>query len=350
MYCTNTHKLQRLQKVLNNYNIKFSDFSTKIFSGSDFSTEITKFKIEKTYITKQLNCKFMNPIIKNYVKKLKYKITFNYLWININIYTNTLQLNNMCRILNNMCRIIHGVVNIYNISDIHDIYINYYDTDFKKTLNTRTDTGANKNKNYITTLNVNSGCSYKFHGKYIIDIWRNEEYEKVLIHELIHSYKLEHTWKLHINVNRYYILHNVTNVTNVEKELKTELQTWILYLAYKNIKSVEIIKDIYHSIQNVYYIFKYSQNLNKITYPVHIYTNTSIDYYYIKKSIVIFYIYFYNISLLPILLSPTTDFNMVISIPNYVIERYFNIILKLDDLIGESQVLNTMPIPMIYEY
>ena len=64
--------------------------------------------------------------------------------------------------------------------------------------------------------NINSGCTTGGLNSKII-IWRIEEFAKVLIHELIHFYKLENTWILDVSTS--------SNQPVVEKELRT----WITY-------------------------------------------------------------------------------------------------------------------------
>ena len=81
--------------------------------------------------------------------------------------------------------------------------------------------------NPITPLSVNSGLTSLGARPYII-IWREEEFEKVLIHELIHYYDLEKGCEFtspFVNISNNY--------PHYPKELFTELQTWYLYIVYR---------------------------------------------------------------------------------------------------------------------
>lgn len=153
--------------------------------------------------------------------------------------------------------------------------------------------------NPISNLSVNSGVTSrdKFSREdNFITIWREEEFSKVFIHELIHYYDLEKGNEFEI----LYYLNVSNNYPHYSKEMFTELQTWFLYtiinlskIDYEfNLSDIRFILNYerFYSLVNVYRIFShYSFNnaadlftTNKNTI---INANASILYYYILKSI-----------------------------------------------------------------
>lgn len=78
---------------------------------------------------------------------------------------------------------------------------------------------------------VNSGICFISPQKSSILIWRTEEYEKVLMHELTHYFQLE---KLRLPSLIKTLNLNVSNAfPDYPNELMTECQTWYMYLVYQ---------------------------------------------------------------------------------------------------------------------
>lgn len=152
--------------------------------------------------------------------------------------------------------------------------------------------------NPLSTLHVNSGVTFTGQGTNYITIWRVEEFEKVLIHELIHFFELEKCPQI-----KPIWFNMSNNYPNYPKELLTELQTWYLYIIYRlaSHKVKYTTEDLKFALD---YERTYSlQNLRKILQHFHISdlsqvlvanpryiinANSSILYYYIFKAILIY--------------------------------------------------------------
>jgi hypothetical protein len=145
--------------------------------------------------------------------------------------------------------------------------------------------------NPITIHTVNSGMT---DGEHII-IWRIEEFNKVMIHELIHFYGLEKN-------NDYRLSHAVhvsNNFKGSPRETFTELQTWYLYTIYRLRSGTSIVginqqlnTERLHSILNMIKIlrhFKISSIKQLLSDSGNlINTDTSVVYYYIFKAILLY--------------------------------------------------------------
>lgn len=151
--------------------------------------------------------------------------------------------------------------------------------------------------NPISTINVNSGVSVKGEETFIT-IWRAEEFQKILIHELIHFYDLEkgtNFQHIHVNVSNNYPMYS--------KELFTELQAWYIYIMYVisltkntyNPRDIQFILDYErtYSMINVYKFFHHFgiNNVDQFLSTIDKYTinqGSSILYYYIFKAVILF--------------------------------------------------------------
>lgn len=151
--------------------------------------------------------------------------------------------------------------------------------------------------NPITNLSVNSGVTSRGSTHASITIWREEELEKVLIHELIHYYDLEKGEEFTpplVNISNNYPSHS--------KELFTELQTWYLYIIYHNaqktnsvLPQVVLDRERWHSwemlcrILGHYHISQWEQWIRS---PIHassyrLNVGSSVVYYYLFKALIL---------------------------------------------------------------
>ncbi len=158
----------------------------------------------------------------------------------------------------------------------------------------------------ISSQDVNSGVTIQQsqQPKYdIIMIWRKEEFEKVLFHELIHYYHLEKGTNFTLQLPSPYNINISNNYPQYSKEVFTELQTWLLYQLWwmsqshhkLNGDDVRFILNYerLYALLNLYKIFKYFGltrfhqfiNLNN-TYRLNL--NCSVMYYYIFKAIILY--------------------------------------------------------------
>ena len=238
-------------------------------------------------------------------------------------------------ISNNLCYLF----SLYKINNNNPLHVIYIPTPFKKKINNFKKKYAINNllisqlitipslsynyqkfTNPISNLTINGGSTnIGLHSDYII-VWRSEEFAKVLIHELIHYYRLEKI--------KYFDLSKVTlNISNnydhYPMELFTELQTWFVYtiinLSKKNFEYTQ--KDLrfilnyerLYSLLNIVKILRhynlinfnqfknlpFSQTLTQVNQNVYTKTfsssnkyminaNSSVIYYYILKGIFLF--------------------------------------------------------------
>lgn len=175
----------------------------------------------------------------------------------------------------------------YNPEKYGNINICCMETSFKKQL------PAEK---HITPFEVNSGSTHFYNSKaYLICLWRNEEWEKVLIHELCHYFRND----VVIPIIDYHDVYNVCkNDTIIIQEAITETLAIILVNLYNCSFDFELFKtrmeiEIYHSFHQAALILKHfgfqsiqeflkknnNQSLHKCLHQ-----STNVDSYYIVKS------------------------------------------------------------------
>ena len=274
------------------------------------------------YIYKNNLYKFMHPLIWDYIidKCIYVKSMYNELHnIQINIYNDNDFIDDIYY---------KEIIDIISFTKKHlfnndklslsfiKLNITLYLTPFNKCLsffksnkfindvikdNIDTDDNIIYNKNEISKcidiLCINSGCSYKDNINDInnIFIWRKEEWQKVLIHELIHAYKKEYIYNTDINEfdNIKYVSNNYPKH---EAELHTEIKTYLIYSLYNSNKLCKDIKliindEIEYSLRNLKKIIKF-YNINDIrdllNNKVIINVKSSLLYYVILKSIILY--------------------------------------------------------------
>ena len=186
-----------------------------------------------------------------------------------------------------------------------EIHIGIYPTGFKKTINK-----IGKKLNPLGVNNVNSGMTYYKYGDIEngrIVIWRLEELNKVLIHELFHAIKVDMglilnedvfktymkaNFKLNnfIGINESYIetLANIFNIIFVCLETKsTNEGNKQLIKRFNNNVQIEI----YYSITKASQILHYYglSNLNELIQNQHIQfiQNSNVFSYYILKTFIL---------------------------------------------------------------
>ena len=271
---------------------------------------------------------FLSPMIQGWIfEHCPYLTTFQLqtstgLIINLDILSETS--GDFAPVLKSIANVITMVRHAYQVKDqVHrPIHIIYAMTPFHKRLNIftknikinrslRKETSLRSLRynyttftNPITNLNVNSGLTDHGSGgenggdgDVYIMIWRTEEFEKVLIHELIHYYDLEKTYELPIipvNISNNYSHHS--------RELTTELQTWYLYIIYRltidpSLDVVNVLEqERMYSLIVMARILRHFQirDLNQFLgddpkYMLNLGSSTL--YYYIFKAVVLFHPY-----------------------------------------------------------
>jgi len=201
------NKVIKLNKI---YSCKFDEPNNIIISN------IVEIKLSKKDLDEKFNLSFMDPIIKDWIEhNIKYKLIIETIDYKLTIYSTSTSTstNDLVKTVN---RCYYGTINYFNISKSKSKFflnLTYFMTPLKKQF-----TSLNK----ITRFNVNNGQYDPIKNE--ITIWRIEEFPKVLVHELIHFFKINIKVKL-INCNLIIKEDYIEN----EYELYTELNTWLLY-------------------------------------------------------------------------------------------------------------------------
>lgn len=278
--------------------------------------------INKTFIMSKLDCIFVpiaiiDWILENCQHQYKFKLSINQRHvINYTIFSADLLSNTIQNVfITKTLQCIQIIFGTYNVKSNDEININFFMTPFKKFINpinkkyTNIDKlfrdhvngkyNTNKIHSVISVDHVNSGFCNLQHNNNFISIWRQEEYPKVLLHELIHLFRLEKI-KVPDLVDHFRL--NVSHCSiSSPIELITELQTWYLYLLYckivNNLTKTQLIRlaiqEQNYTITKIAHILQYNdiQNINLFwnndnpKYTVNF--NCSLVYYYILKAIAI---------------------------------------------------------------
>lgn len=310
------------------YTISHLPFQQQILNL--LSDYIDRQQLIDPYLSHYITGSFISPIIQswifeNYHLLSSYQINSNHdqqIFVDILSTPNDHSLDNMV----NMVYYYNSLIrNLYNIKTHQNLHIILIPTNFSKKLNYfKPNNSVNQimidliqkymGRDYkynlseftnpISSLNINSGCTsfINEHGDNIV-IWRCEEMNKVLIHELIHFYSLEKGNS--INIQKLNISENYPHYS---KELFTELQTWYVYIidCLSHTKNINISTITYvldyertHSIINTCKILQHYNNNNfvQLSTYTHNYNNrnhminvsSSVMYYYVFKSILLFF-------------------------------------------------------------
>ena len=252
------NKMIKLNKI---YSCKF-DEPSNIITSNTFEIKLTKKDLDEKF-----NLSFMDPIIKDWIEyNIKYKSiieTTDYILL---IYSTnkTININDLVKIVN---RCYYGTKEYFNISKSKSKFflnLTYFMTPLKKQFT---------NLNEITRFNINNGQYDLIKNE--ITIWRIEEFAKVLIHELIHFFKINIKIKL-INFNLIIKEDYIEN----EYELYTELNTWLLY---QILFGLNLEKELEYSMTLAIKILKMFRKGDEF----HIKTNSNLLMYYVYKAFIL---------------------------------------------------------------
>lgn len=244
------------------------------------------------------NCNFIDKIILDDINKYKYTKIFYY----ENIYFIYTSYNKLTKLeINDIYKYIYIIYSLKKIVNNNKlIFISVWSTNFKKEF-------PEKNK-ILNSYNCNSGATFTFgRGNGVILIWRKEELQKVLIHELIHALKID----INIYNNELYNI-NFLNIKNLKNNINifesyTELLATILniiyYSIFNNVNNNKIYKlydlELKHSLIKASQILKFNNfnNINDVLTSDKEFTqDTSVFSYYIIKMILFYNIkYFINL-------------------------------------------------------
>ena len=302
-----------------------------------FYHEVTKL-IEKLMPLNSLLNIFISPIIDDWIVNncdLKTSIDLtidNQIHAHIDIIHNQSQSKTINSIIEIVTSTLCGIITLYGIKNPKKLNLVYIPTPFPKKINYfKNNSRLNRiliselkkiksiNYNYtnftnsISNLNVNSGVTVTYSqpsynsqtsSKDSITIWRSEEFQKVLVHELIHYYDLEKGTEFTLNESIHF---NISNTyPHYSKEMFTELQTWLVY-SLINMSCCEqslTTDDIsyilnyerFYALFNICKFFRHYQITdfqqffvdNKKNNQHMINASSSILYYYILKGVVLF--------------------------------------------------------------
>ena len=236
-----------------------------------------------------------NNIIKNFIKfqtSIKYNDNIIYIFYNKDIKDDKLKIN---KIINRIKIIINYLNNFTNINGM-TLYIIL--SNVKKNI-------INEKKYLLNGDNINSGiCSSSY-----IYIWREEELFKVLIHEMMHYFKLDKYKISHKDYRKEIkIILGDNNYNLIINEAYTELLALLinilLYVILNNINDINDKKKLFFKILTNEVIHSYN-NVIKI-----------LNYYDIKN-----FNEFYT----------NNNFNQKSNVFSYIIIKYL-LIFKIEDL------------------
>ena len=268
------------KKLFNKFNEIYLDFKQNNKNNIQIKKQ-NNFEIQNydgIYITKKIKKKL------NKLKKLKI-ITYDFLKTNVEIilYYNTITQKNINQIMDTINFIITLFNYLNNYRENIKIYI-YYSNNNKKI-------NINK-KNELIPENINSAFTtfYKnetYDNQNYIVIYRTEELNKVLIHELLHLYNLTN-YKIEGNIELVKLIKTEDKILISEAYVESFATLLYTFLYSKNNN-----KDFYDLLnqQIMFSLFQSSkillnQNIKKLKYPIEITEKANaISYHFIKSAI-----------------------------------------------------------------
>ena len=268
------------KKLFNKFNEIYLDFKQNNKNNIQIKKQ-NNFEIQNydgIYITKKIKNKL------NKLNKLKI-ITYDFLKTNVEIilYYNTITQKNINQIMDTINFIITLFNYLNNYRENIKIYI-YYSNNNKKI-------NINK-KNELIPENINSAFTtfYKnetYDNQNYIVIYRTEELNKVLIHELLHLYNLTN-YKIEGNIELVKLIKTEDKILISEAYVESFATLLYTFLYSKNNN-----KDFYDLLnqQIMFSLFQSSkillnQNIKKLKYPIEITEKANaISYHFIKSAI-----------------------------------------------------------------
>jgi len=317
------YKTKNIKKIINDnkpllYNLYQACFPSDITNLSDFIKYYTINQLNPFEIKQYLsNDDMKNLYYKIYeenddrieIKKIFYDNNFvsidvlselesndlKHIFIDTDDYLLSLyyyNIDNIDEYINNIIHIIKIIKNIndkYRISDVKKYNIIIFLGNQKKYLFA----------DMITQMNMNSGSSLL--GEYIT-LWRKEEYEKVLIHELCHYIGIDHSIFTNDNIrqiNNYFHINGVNHINESYNESIAAIinMCWKcfklnnLYNFKINLQSIFNYELKFLLFQTAKYIDFFNGNCGDDLFNINILQNTSGLSYIVLKMIL-----FYNIN------------------------------------------------------
>lgn len=212
------HIYNLIKKEYNNVQINIDNIEYVKASNVLKNSGFEKSRFFPKEITKYVKQKLINCFIINYNNTEIYFFTE---------FTPKNMDNKIIEIMNNICKIIFILRKIFN--NQHHLRINYFDCLLKKQFPT-------KKGEMLKEINCNSGLSYV--GNYYMMVYRREEYKRVMIHELIHSFMGDYSLidvEYNEKLSEYFCLKNDENI-NIN-ETYTETLATIINLIFVSLET-----------------------------------------------------------------------------------------------------------------
>lgn len=267
------------------FNKKFNNIYLDFKQNKNNKENNIKTVKQENFEFQNLNGIFITDRIYKKLSKLKFSKIINYNFLNTNVeiilYYNTITKKNINQIIDTINFTITTMKFLNNYRKSIKLYIYYSNNNKKFNIN---------KKNQLIHENINSAFTTYYKNEtdenenYIL-IYRTEELNKVLIHELLHLY----------NLTNYKIKIDLINLINTNNELlisEAYIESFATLL-YTFLYSKNNNKDFNKLLnqQLIFSLFQSSkillnQNIKKLEYPIKINEITNaISYHFIKSAI-----------------------------------------------------------------
>ena len=222
-------KQKSLQKFYDKIKKEYDKISINISDIYYYKTE--DFDINEKYGRDRF---FPKSILEDVNRNLIHCFLINFYNTRIYVYTkyDIKQINGnkngILKVITNICKIIFLMRRLFE--DNNELTIHYFDCDIKKKF-------PEKEGIILSEENCNSGSSYV--GSYLMFVYRREEYIRVLIHELIHSFMGDNSLineNYNLALSKIFCLKNDGNI-NIN-ETYTESLATIINLIFHYLEGV----------------------------------------------------------------------------------------------------------------
>lgn len=277
-----SNDLNELNNWINNNGTKVMDRVNQLSNANKIPVKLQNPFIDNILINKFVEMNIIDYLLNQLDYKHSYKINYNNIEINLVIYSKTKTISK--KTLNNIIdRIL--ILCLYKSKTANlKINIDIFMTPFKKKIS--------KDTNILGTREVNSGFSAH---NYKICIFRKEELNKVLVHELIHYLELD------LDVVEFPDFYNFFNLAQSNEVKLNEAYTEIMavlinsIITAKNITECKQIlnQELKFSLYQVGKILNLYEFMNALEFFQPNTTNkfkqnTSVFSYFIVKTIILF--------------------------------------------------------------
>lgn len=264
-----------------------SNYIKNLYRNINFNKKIN-YNLENHFIDNSIlyQLRYIDNSVINYINKyIKYSFKINY--NNTNIIINTKNNKIEKSLINNVLNVIDNTRNLINNNKHLNIIL--YLTDLKKRFPKKKDT-------VLGPKNVNSGVTIHYTSEInnngTIILYRKEEIIKVLIHEIIHSFKCDYELFKEKYNKIFFKEFNFENDKYINiNESYVEINALIIFLIMKIKKNNEKLSkfNVYLNEEKKYSLMKMNQilnyyNINNLKGNISFKQNSNIFSYYITKT------------------------------------------------------------------